>query len=176
MSSRFTLALLALAATAVPATAQIGTSDRIRDVILGDRRAGSTVDGRRGDVIHGRSDARTSARSPGRIPPGHLPPRGACRVWIDGVPPGRQPAVTSCAQAERDRLSYGANARVVYGDRATYRGENRSKLDRLDKRKKRQGRACQIRDAVVLDGRAVDVCSDDRARRDRERVRKNRGN
>ncbi len=25
------------------------------------------------------------------VPPGHLPDPGECRVWIPGVPPGRQP-------------------------------------------------------------------------------------
>jgi len=50
------------------------------------------------------------------IPPGHVPPAGQCRVWYDNVPPGRQPAPTTCDRAEqiasRDR-----NARVIYGDR-----------------------------------------------------------
>jgi hypothetical protein len=36
-----------------------------------------------------------------------------CRVWIDGVPPGRQPAPTDCATARRTAP---ANARIVYGD------------------------------------------------------------
>src|SRR5688500_14115893 len=31
-----------------------------------------------------------------RIPPGHYPPRGACRVWYEGRPPGRQPRATRC--------------------------------------------------------------------------------
>jgi hypothetical protein len=59
------------------------------------------------------------------VPPGYLPPPGACRVWYDGRPPGHQPSVTSCAEAERvarrDRY-----ARVVYGgDRDGYAGERR---------------------------------------------------
>lgn len=49
-----------------------------------------------------------------RIPPGHLPAAGECRVWYDGVPPGRQPRPTSCAQAERI-AARDRNARVVYG-------------------------------------------------------------
>lgn len=53
-------------------------------------------------------------RGPGRIPPGHLPPPGECRVWHDGRPPGQQPPPTDCAtarwQAER------TGGRVVYGD------------------------------------------------------------
>ena len=33
------------------------------------------------------------------VPPGQMPPAGLCRVWYDGVPPGRQPGVTSCSEA-----------------------------------------------------------------------------
>jgi hypothetical protein len=48
------------------------------------------------------------------IPPGHLPPAGLCRVWYDGLPPGRQPRPMSCREAERlarrDRY-----AQVIYG-------------------------------------------------------------
>lgn len=39
-------------------------------------------------------------RSPLRIPPGHLPAPGQCRVWHPGRPPGQQPRAESCAQAE----------------------------------------------------------------------------
>jgi len=67
------------------------------------------------------------------IPPGHLPPPGACRVWYDGRPPGHQPPPTGCREAEsiaaRDR-----NARVIYGDdRERDRRVNRS-TDRGDER------------------------------------------
>jgi hypothetical protein len=31
-----------------------------------------------------------------RIPPGHLPPPGECRVWRRGVPPGHQPPPFRC--------------------------------------------------------------------------------
>lgn len=60
------------------------------------------------------------------IPPGHLPPPGACRVWYDGRPPGHQPPPTGCREAEsmaaRDRY-----ARVIYGDdRGRDRRDNRS--------------------------------------------------
>jgi hypothetical protein len=30
------------------------------------------------------------------IPPGHLPPLGRCRVWVDGTPPGRQARSRTC--------------------------------------------------------------------------------
>jgi len=37
-----------------------------------------------------------------KIPPGHLPPPGRCRVWIPNKPPGQQYPPTSCLQALRD--------------------------------------------------------------------------
>ena len=55
-------------------------------------------------------------RGPDKVPPGHLPPAGMCRVWIDGVPPGRQPRPTDCATARRDAP---ANSRIVYSDGST---------------------------------------------------------
>ena len=48
------------------------------------------------------------------VPPGHVPPAGLCRVWYEGVPPGRQPAPTSCYEAERIAAQT-RSARVVYG-------------------------------------------------------------
>ena len=59
-------------------------------------------------VAQGRGNGRN------RIPPGHLPAAGECRVWYEGVPPGRQPRPTSCAEAERI-AARDRNARVVYG-------------------------------------------------------------
>lgn len=50
--------------------------------------------------------------TPAEIPPGHMPPPGMCRIWIDGVPAGRQPAPTDCATAIRRRPP---NARVIFG-------------------------------------------------------------
>lgn len=47
------------------------------------------------------------------IPPGFLPPAGMCRIWIDDVPPGQQPAPTDCATALRNRP---ANGKVIFGD------------------------------------------------------------
>lgn len=64
----------------------------------------------RDDGVQPQSRGRRSAAR--RVPPGHMPPAGMCRIWIDGVPPGRQPAPTDCSTAERTRPS---NARVIYG-------------------------------------------------------------
>jgi hypothetical protein len=63
------------------------------------------------------------------VPAGHMPSRGMCRVWIDGVPPGRQPRQTDCRTAERQRpyyeQRYRRNARVIYGSRSNGRYETR---------------------------------------------------
>lgn len=48
-----------------------------------------------------------------RIPPGHMPPSGMCRVWYDGVPPGHQPLPTRCDVAESD--AYYNGGRVIRG-------------------------------------------------------------
>lgn len=49
----------------------------------------------------------------GDVPSGHRPPPGMCRIWVDGVPPGQQPAPTDCTTALRTRPS---NGRVIFGD------------------------------------------------------------
>jgi hypothetical protein len=59
---------------------------------------------------------RLGAQVPGAgttVPDGYRPPPGMCRIWIEGVPPDRQPAPTDCATAVRRRP---ANARVIFGD------------------------------------------------------------
>lgn len=63
-----------------------------------------------------------------KVPRGHLPPAGMCRIWIDGVPPGRQPEPTDCATARRQLPR---NARVVYGERTSaVRGDDRLSIFR----------------------------------------------
>jgi hypothetical protein len=60
---------------------------------------------------------RYSAEAQG-VPPGFLPPAGACRVWYDGRPAGYQPQAVSCSEAERVAKRT-RTARVIYGgDRA----------------------------------------------------------
>jgi len=53
------------------------------------------------------------------VPPGQRPPAGMCRVWIDGVSPGRQPRATDCATA---RANAPANSRIIYGNDTPFPG------------------------------------------------------
>lgn len=90
-----------------------------------------------GDVLRGRvpstqipggqiptSEQERTGRTNDKVPPGHLPPKGMCRVWIDGVPPGRQPAPTDCQTAVATKP---ANARVLWGDQASFPGKGKDK-------------------------------------------------
>lgn len=36
-----------------------------------------------------------------RVPPGHVPPAGLCRVWFPDRPPGHQPAPVRCDAIRR---------------------------------------------------------------------------
>ena len=89
-------------------------------VVIGEPRPEVVVvgdDGEYGDYDYergkrGGKKAKKGYRSL-RVPPGHYPPAGACRVWYAGRPPGHQPRATSC-----NRL-YG---RVPYGAFILYNG------------------------------------------------------
>lgn len=147
------LGATSLEAQIVPRTDGRDRGDRSTDRVttVGDvleaarRRAGVSGEG---------TTSRDSRSS--RVPKGHLPPRGMCRVWIDGVPPGHQPAPTSCAQAERDRFRY-SNARVIYGDRESFPGKGKGKWkhDRADDDVLRDG-------GILRDVRIIRADDDDR--------------
>ncbi len=47
------------------------------------------------------------------VPQSAQPPAGLCRVWLENVPAGQQPAPTDCATAIKNRPN---NARIVFGD------------------------------------------------------------
>jgi hypothetical protein len=47
------------------------------------------------------------SRASARIPPGHLPPPGECRIWFPDRPPGQQPPPGSCRELRR-RVPYDA--------------------------------------------------------------------
>ncbi|HJU88210.1 MAG TPA: hypothetical protein VJ672_02380 [Gemmatimonadaceae bacterium] len=59
-----------------------------------------------------------------QVPEGYRPPRGMCRIWIDGVPAGRQPAPTDCPTAIKRRP---ANGRVIFGEPVEERQEDSSR-------------------------------------------------
>ena len=75
-------------------------------------------------VLASNAEAQGRGKKAGKIPPGHMPPAGLCRVWYDGVPPGHQPRATSCADARYQAARTGG--RVLYG------GDN-SRDDRYDR-------------------------------------------
>ena len=68
--------------------------------------------------------AQAREQSTTSIPPGHRPPPGMCRIWLNGVPPDHQPAPTDCATAIRRRPP---NARVIFGE--TLRQLRRDRVD-----------------------------------------------
>lgn len=47
------------------------------------------------------------AGPPPRVPPGHMPPPGLCRIWLPGRPPGHQPPPGRCEEL-RYRVPPGA--------------------------------------------------------------------
>ena len=57
--------------------------------------------------------AQERGRGADPVPTAYRPPAGMCRIWLDGVPAGQQPAPTDCATAVRNRPS---NGRVIFGD------------------------------------------------------------
>ena len=63
--------------------------------------------------------AQGRGRGNGGVPPGQRPSAGMCRIWIDGLPRGQQPAPTDCATAAA-RVPY--NGRIIYGDRTNGSG------------------------------------------------------
>lgn len=48
-----------------------------------------------------------------KVPENQRPPAGMCRIWLDNVPAGQQPAPTDCATAIRHRPP---NGHVVFGE------------------------------------------------------------
>jgi hypothetical protein len=111
----------------------------------------------------------SNAAGRSRVPPGHLPPAGMCRVWIDGVPPGHQPPVTDCGTAQAQRT---ANSRVIYGDDTPFPGRGRKAGASNDRVGSINGRQCVERRDVY--GNVRYDCEDDRddRRTDRRRDRR----
>jgi hypothetical protein len=59
------------------------------------------------------SAQKDSGRKSAQIPADARPPKGMCRIWIDGVPAAQQPAATDCAKAVKN---VPPNGRVLFGD------------------------------------------------------------
>jgi hypothetical protein len=54
------------------------------------------------------SPAAASAQAkPLQVPTAYLPPKGMCRIWLDGVPADKQPAPTDCTTALRNKPATG---------------------------------------------------------------------
>lgn len=80
--------------------------------VLGLVLSAGVAEAQRGRGRSGSSQSEQSRRDT-EVPRGYAPPAGMCRIWIKGVPAGKQPAPTDCASAVRNRP---ANARVLFGD------------------------------------------------------------
>jgi hypothetical protein len=59
------------------------------------------------------SAPKDSVRKGAQIPADARPPKGMCRIWIDGVPAAQQPAATDCPKAVKN---VPPNGRVLFGD------------------------------------------------------------
>ena len=67
------------------------------------------------------------------VPQSAQPPAGLCRVWLENVPAGQQPAPTDCATAIKNRPN---NARIVFGDlsKEAAKPQQRSSAAQADER------------------------------------------
>jgi hypothetical protein len=108
------------------------------------RRTPTTVEGQvLGGVLGGDPTTTQETRKSDHIPPGHLPPAGMCRIWIDGVPPGQQPAPTDCQTAVATKP---ANARVIWGDQTAFPGKGKGKSGKHGLDQQKSGRIDRDRD------------------------------
>ena len=57
----------------------------------------------------------SARRAQSAVPADSRPPKGMCRIWLDGVPAAQQPAATDCPTAIRNRPQ---NGRVIFRDDA----------------------------------------------------------
>ena len=72
---------------------------------VGQRSTRSDTHG--GVIVMDERDRHPAGHPAVRIPPGHLPPPGKCRVWFPDRPPGHQPPPGDCGQL-RYRVPPGA--------------------------------------------------------------------
>jgi hypothetical protein len=76
--------------------------------------------------MHGAGAQARANKKPPTIPAESRPPAGMCRIWLDDVPAGQQPAPTDCATAVKNKPQ---NGRVIFGD------DYAKKDDKGDKKK-----------------------------------------
>jgi hypothetical protein len=69
-------------------------------IVEGDRGKVSVETAPRAEGDSPRAEG-NSPSEPGKIPPGHMPPPGACRIWYPDRPPGHQPPPGDCRALER---------------------------------------------------------------------------
>ena len=69
-----------------------------------------------------------SAKKAAEIPAESRPPKGMCRIWIDGVPAAQQPAATDCPTALKNRP---LNGRVIFGDEFADSSKSRTEKPKL---------------------------------------------
>ena len=122
-------------------------------------------------------------QGPDKVPRGHYPPRGMCRIWFDGVAPGRQPAPTDCETAfrrapDRARIITSDGREVDGGRYRDYRDYRRQRdgdddrvyrngdYDRNDATLKRDGAIKREGDVKRDEKSAEEMKEDDDAQRD----------
>lgn len=115
------IAIIGALATLAAAPLSAQGKFRTGDIIPGGRIPSTVMD----QIPTRDQQDQRSTRKSDRIPPGHMPPAGMCRIWIDGVPPGRQPAPTDCQTAVATKP---ANARVIWGDQSAFPGKGKGKF------------------------------------------------
>jgi hypothetical protein len=163
MQNRSAIAAAAIAAlvlTAFEAGAQ-GRGSPTDDRRVDGRQSGtvhrSRDDDRRGDTRQpaGVFSSRDgySANDRYAVPRGHMPRRGMCRIWLEGVPAARQPRATDCATALRNRP---VNSRILFGADGIRRssdprfGSSQYTIYRV----MLNGRRCEVRERFDRHGRA----------------------
>jgi hypothetical protein len=127
-----------------PAGVQSSRDDGRQQGAVHSSRDGRVDDQRRGDVYDSRRG------SDNRVTRGHMPPRGMCRVWLEGVPAGRQPRITGCETALRNRP---VNGRVLFGNDGITRSDGRHGQYTVY-RVLLNNRRCEVRERFDRYGRA----------------------
>jgi hypothetical protein len=75
--------------------------------------SGSLAEAQRPVPVNPRTNSTPQQGREQAVPRAFYPPSGMCRIWINEVPAGQQPAPTDCASAVRNRP---ANGKVLFGD------------------------------------------------------------